>query len=264
MTQIPRIEGRTVFGESPAEYDRFRPRYPAWVYDVLVSRCGLKPNTATFEIGPGSGVATRELIRLGANPIVAIESDPRFAQYLSSALPSIEVVNTPFEDAGLPAGVFDLGVAATSMHWLEEASALRRISQLLRSGGYWACLWNVFGDSDREDLFHEATHEIMRPLGDSPSSGHREIPHALDHEARLSAIRGDGAFEDIQFTKEAWTLTLDTAGVTGLYGTYSQVARLPVNEKQRVLSQLGQITEEQFGGSVTRNMVTVLYTARRM
>ena len=77
MSQINRIEGRRAFGLDPAGYDQARPEYPSGVYDLLRKRCGLRSGTRTFEIGPGTGLATKRLLRFGADPLLVVEPDDR-------------------------------------------------------------------------------------------------------------------------------------------------------------------------------------------
>lgn len=79
--------GRRAFGDNPASYHRARPEYPDWVYDTLISRCGLRRNAAVFEIGAGTGTATHRLLELGADPLVAIEPDQRLADFLRANNP---------------------------------------------------------------------------------------------------------------------------------------------------------------------------------
>lgn len=81
-TRIALDEGRVRFGDDPANYESARPPYPARVFEVLTSRCGLGPGTRAFEIGPATGLATRELAARGAN-VIAIEPDPRLATHLA-------------------------------------------------------------------------------------------------------------------------------------------------------------------------------------
>ncbi|MCA1440392.1 class I SAM-dependent methyltransferase [Ensifer sp. IC4062] len=173
--------GRQAFGENPARYHSSRPRYPEWVYATLASRCGLRSNAAVFEIGAGTGIATRRLLEIGADPLIAIEPDRRLADFLRANNPhkALQVVVAPFEDASLDERGFDLGVCATAFHWLDEDSALAKIAGLLRPGGWWAAVWNVFGDDSRPDPFHEATKELLDAPA-SPSFGERGIPsHTL-------------------------------------------------------------------------------------
>jgi hypothetical protein len=65
-------------------------------------------------------------------------------------------------------------VSATAFHWLDEDPALVKIASLLRPGGWWAAIWNVFGDDSRPDPFHEATKELLEAPS-SPSGWMRQL-----------------------------------------------------------------------------------------
>ena len=259
---IPRAFGRQAFGRDPASYDAARPPYPEWVFDFLRERSGLVPNTVTFEIGAGTGTATRQLLRLGANPLVAVEPDDRLAAFLRKTIPDegLTVVVAPFEEAVLQEASFDLGLSATAFHWLDEDLALTKVAKLLRPGGWWAMVWNVFGDSGRADPFHEATKSLVNnPL--SPSAGNGEVPFALDVEARLAALERSEAFHRIEHRTSTWSLVLDPDQTVALYATYSDVNVRP--DRVEVLTELRRIARHEFQGRVTRNMTTSMYIARR-
>jgi SAM-dependent methyltransferase len=259
---IDRAAGRAAFGGNPAGYHAARPAYPDWVFATLRDRCGLKPGAAVFEIGPGTGTATRRLLDLGADPLVAIEPDRRLADYLrlENPDPALRLTVSTFEDAALPDASFDLGVSATAFHWLDEAAALAKIAAVLRPGGWWAMVWNVFGDDTRADPFHEATKELLNGPA-SPSQGQDGVPFALDHEARSAAIAHADAFEAVETLSSAWSLVLDPNQTMALYATYSNVTVRA--DRTAVLEALRRIARDQFGGQVTRNMTTRLYIARR-
>ena len=74
---------------------------------------------------------------------------------------ALTVVTSTFEDAVLDKGNFDLGVSATAFHWLNEDQGLAKAARLLRPGGWWAMVWNIFGDTGRIDPFHEATKGLL-------------------------------------------------------------------------------------------------------
>src|SRR5262245_42930938 len=183
---IDRKEGRKLFGEDPHNYDRMRPPYPERVYQILVESGGLYPGASTLEIGAGNGLATRRLLELGANPFVALEPDERFQPLLRSLSEptgaSLTVVSQSFEEATFPEASFDLALAATSFHWIEPSTGHKRVGKLLKPGGFWAMWWNVFGDPEREDHFHEATKELLLSLTVSPSGAPETIPFALNTE----------------------------------------------------------------------------------
>jgi len=254
--------GRQAFGDNPAGYHSARPDYPEWVYDTLTSQCGLRRDAAVFEIGAGTGTATRRLLERGADRLVAIEPDQRLADFLRATHPgkALTVMVSSFEDAALDKDTFDLGVSATAFHWLDEESALVKIASLLRPGGWWAAVWNVFGDDSRPDPFHDATKKLLEAPA-SPSAGERGIPFALDSAARLAALTRSGAFDLVDHKASRWPLVLDAEQTVALYATYSNVnAR---SDRKTVLAELGRIAREDFSNRVVRNMTTSLYLARR-
>jgi SAM-dependent methyltransferase len=259
---IDRAEGRFAFGSNPAAYHAARPVYPDWVFETLRDRCGLKEGAAVFEIGPGTGIATRRMLDLGANPLVAIEPDQRLGAYLRRENPdqALVVKLSTFEDAALPEAAFDLGVSATAFHWLEERTALAKIASLLRPGGWWAMVSNVFGDDSRPDPFHDATKELLGGPS-SPSAGTGNVPFALDHKAREAAIVQADAFDGFEKWISAWSLSLDADQTAALYATYSNVSRRP--DRSAVLAELRRIATEEFSGRISRNMITSLYIAKR-
>jgi SAM-dependent methyltransferase len=269
MSQFDRSEGRRVFGIDPCGYDRGRPEYPPRVYDHLRDRCNLRPGTATFEIGPGTGQATRHLLRMGAGPLVLIEPNDQLAAYLELDLPrsgasGVTVKRCDFEGVELPADFFDLGVAATSFHWLEQVPSLQKVARSLRSGGWWAAWWNVFGDPQRTDALHEATKSLLSALARSPSAGDPgRPPFALDAEARIADIQSTGQFEDIACETVRWSLRLDLGGVRDLYATFSEIARLIPERRRQLLDNLVRIADDELGGRVEKPMLTPIYMAKR-
>jgi SAM-dependent methyltransferase len=262
MADIARRFGRQAFGDDPANYDAARPRYPDWVFDTLRERCGLGAGVAVFEIGAGTGIATRPLLAAGADPLVAIEPDARLAAYLRAtiAAPALEVRCEAFEDAELARGGFDLGVCATAFHWLDEQPALAKVADALRPAAWWAMVWNVFGDPDRADPFHEATDALLNDGPRTPS--HSGPPRAAF--SGMSAFGRNGRFEAITNEVRPWELVLDPDQVVALYATFSDMTARPPDERRVVLAELRRIAATPpFCGRVTRNMLTILWTARR-
>lgn len=266
-SEIPREGGRGIFGRSGG-YASARPDYPERVFELLVERCGLGPGCRTLDVGAGSGLATRELARRGARPVVAVEPDAGFAAELAAlggtTKGAVEHVAASFDEAPLEPGSFDLVTSATAFHWLDPERDHARLGACLRPAGWLALFWNVFGDPRIHDPFHEATLPLMAELARSPTQlADRRLPFSLETEARVADLRRAGAAEEVHTEELGWTLQLDPAGVRALYATFSPVAWLGEAERTALLDRLAEVAERDFGGVVERRMVTPLYLGRR-
>lgn len=266
--EIPRSEGRKLFGRHSVVYDRARPDYPARVYELLVERCGLAEGCRTIEVGAGSGRATRRLAELGARPLVAIEPDQGFEDALHSleklSRGAVSPVFSTFESAEVATGTLDLAVCATSFHWLDPEARSRKLRACLRPGGWLSLFWNVLGDPRQPDPFHDATAPLLSGLGTSPShAGSRAVPFALDREARTADFSAARADRDFTYEEVHWTLTLSPAEVRALYSTFSSISRRPESLRVALLDELESIAEHRFSGIVEREMVTPIHLGRR-
>jgi SAM-dependent methyltransferase len=263
----PAPDHRRLFGGDPGGYDRARPDYPARVYEILAARCGLRSGAATLEIGPGSGLATRRLLALGADPLVAVEPDERLAAYLAQQLRAaghaVDLRVAAFEEAALEAASFDLVVSATVFHWLNQPVALAQAGRILRRGGWLANWWNVFGDPIGVDAFHEATKHVMEPLGRPAANPDGRLPFPLDAEARLADLRAAGVFAEIDHEIMPWPARFDPRQIRALYSTFPNVSGLPEPRRSAVLDAVAAVAERDFGGRVERTFYTAIYIARR-
>lgn len=262
---LARSFGRQAFGLSPENYHLARPPYPPAVWDMLRQRGGLRSGISILKIGAGTGLATEHLLDHEPRRLLAVEPDGRLAEFLRARLhrPELEVVEQAFEELDEASQSYDLVVSATAFHWLDAVPALRRIHALLRDGGAVALIWNVFGDSIRPDPFHEASAHLFAGHRPSPSGGGTtQTPYGLDSEARLRDF-DEASFHCDPPVMFEWTLTLDPPAVRRLYATYSNVVALEEGKREALLDVLEDLARNDFGGVVTRNMTTSVFTARR-
>lgn len=262
--RIDRSVGRRFFGADPKTYDAVRPGHSEKVYDILREQCEVRPGSKVLEVGPGTGQATRRLLDLGADPLVAIEPDPALAGYLRAALGDrVDVRVTALEDARLEPGEYDLAAAASSFHWVEEDVGLVKLRGALRPGGWIAIWWTSFGDETRPDPFRLAVDPLFDDVPHGPSGPPSEgrPSFARDTELRLAALAKAG-FEELRHEELSWSRTWDTEGIRGLYSTFSPLSALAPDRRTELLDSVARIADTQFGGRVRKPLVTSLYTAR--
>lgn len=264
MTGIALSEGQRMFGTDPAAYDRARPEYPQKLYKHLIDRCGLREGTSAFEVGAGTGLATKHLLALGLRPLLAIEPDPRLFAYLQRAIqsPHLQLLQSSFEDASMEPANFDFGFAATSFHWLQQSTALAKAHAVLKPGGWWAMWWTHFGSNEEDDVYHATKHIELysgTPVGPYGSSG---VAFALDTQRRLAEL-GDAGFVDAEVQMWDETYTFDAARFCELQCTFSPTQFVEAERRERLLRELARVINEKFDGSIQRTFKIALYTARR-
>jgi SAM-dependent methyltransferase len=255
-----RGEARTIFGSDAQGYDAGRPEYPAEVYDILASRCGLRAGASVVEIGAGTGLVTRRLVAAGAR-VVAVEPDQNMTDHLvASVISNLEIIRGTFEQAELPQGSFDLAVAATSFHWVDQATGLPKLGQVIRPGGWAAVWWTIFDDPDRHDAFRDA---LQARTGNGDPGWQRNSQFQLDAAARCRDLTELAGLTDVSGNLIRWTAELDTAQLRALYASMIRIRRLPVDDQRRTLDQISLLADHDFAGRVRRPFITAMYTGRR-
>ncbi len=259
---LQRNEGRFLFGSDPQRYEAGRPDYPDRVYRVLVERCGLRTASRILEIGPGTGLVTSHLLATGAS-VTAVEPDPGLAGYLADAHPDVEVVAASLEEADLPDAEFDLSVAATSLHWVDQQIGLAKLGRCVRPGGWVAVWWTLFRDPGHPDPFAEAVEQILGPSTRGAFDEPGRPPFQLDQERRLRDLGRWAGLSQLESEQFRSPRVFSARGARALYASMATVLRRPVGEQERLLDTIEELVVHQFGGEVERRFVTAIYTGRR-
>jgi SAM-dependent methyltransferase len=251
------------FNSAASTYHRGRPPYPDAVFDLLASRCGLRPGARVLDIGAGNGLATGPLLAAGAH-VTAVEPGADLAAILTGthACDRLDVVVSDFESADLPGG-FDLAVAATSLHWLDPATAIDKIASLVRPGGWLAAWWNEFGDTNRPTAFRDSLDEVYHDLLPAEPGYRDSRSHVLDAGMWRGRLTAGGWFGDVTVDVIEWHQTLTARTARDLWSTFPNVRELSEPDREEFLTRLGAIIDHEHGGAVDDPRLTVVYTAPR-
>jgi SAM-dependent methyltransferase len=251
--------GRTVFGSDVEGYHKIRPGYPAELFEMITARL---PGRNLFgEIGPGTGLATGELLALEPRRFVGFEPDETLAGFLASRFPAIEVVNEDFCAAESEIG-FDLIASASSFHWLDADLALRKAHELLAPDGCLAIWWNVYRQAGVGDSFAESVTPLLRDLKLPPSQT-AEHHYGLDKEQHFKRFEASG-FGDLCYRLFRRERTLSPDEARALYSSFSLVRILPHDRREALLNAISAIVIEQFAGAAPSVLLTPCYLARKL
>lgn len=254
---LDRAVGSTAFGADVAGYAVGRLDYPGELFAILAERGGLAPGVSILEIGPGTGQATRELLKAGAARVVAVEPDPELSAHLREwSEARLEVANMAFGPAVPGDGGFDLIVAATAFHWLEAGPALADVRRLLKPGGHFAMWWNVFSEPGEDPLFDALFEGLARP-----PSMLSDQHYSLDAAARTADLAAAGltAIKHVILQRR---IAMTPASLRALFATFSAVRQLPTDQREARLDAVEAQARRERGERFERVFRTPLYTAR--
>ncbi|MBV9358539.1 MAG: class I SAM-dependent methyltransferase [Chloroflexi bacterium] len=257
---MPLADPRKSFDPAAEIYDEIRPSYPAALFDDLFAL--LPPHPRILEVGPGTGQATRDLLRRGA-VVQAIELGPGMAAKLSSNLPSdaLRVTVGDFEQVAIPDGSMDAVFSATAYHWISRAAQLNRPAGILGPGGILAIVDLNQVDSPDDDGFFATVQPVYERHGQRHTGPPVPPRHGVDPAIR-TALDADRRFVDVRVRAYDWNQTYTAAGYRKLMLSYSVTQMMRPEDREGLLGDVEAFIEQHYDGQITRPLVVTLTTAR--
>ncbi len=277
----PGEAARTAFDHLAHLYDAARPGYPAEAIADLVTRCEIGPGSRVLEIGCGTGQATRDLARTGCS-ICCLEPGPRLAALARQNLasyPEVRVTMSTFEAAGGTPGCYDAVVSATAFHWIDPHTGYPKAARLLRPQGSLALLTNAHVSGGTADQIAPAIGDLHQRL--APEAGGWAFP-SLSQMRQRAAAGGDIAavwsrverklsdpppvghlFQAPAVSAYPWVASYDTDAYLASLSSQSAYALMDPGRRSMLLQAIGELIDDRLGGTLTKQYLTILATARR-
>jgi len=133
------------FGDRVEDYDRYRPRYPHEVIEVLRSRIGLEDDWVVADLGSGTGISTELFLHHGLE-VFAVEPNEAMRAAAERRLGrrrGFHSVAGTAERTGLESESVDLVLAAQAFHWFDPAGTRVEAHRIARAPRWAALLWNT-------------------------------------------------------------------------------------------------------------------------
>lgn len=184
-----------------ADYDRFRPGFPADAARMLVpERLG-----AVLDLGAGTGKFTEQLPGR-ADRVIAVEPSAAMLDVLRAKMPGVEAMEGTAERIPVDDASVQCVSVAQAFHWFDREPACAEISRVLVSGGMLGLLWN---HSDPSCDWDRAAHRVAHPaVGDqdgTTESAAEELP----------------GFEFVDRTEFRWTERITRSDYLSRWSTVS-------------------------------------------
>jgi SAM-dependent methyltransferase len=253
------MSGRALsFGAVADAYERFRPGYPAELFDLVLRYAGQPVRTA-LEIGAGTGKATRLFAQRGV-AVTATEPDEAMLAELRKHVPAnVSTVHASFEDLR-PGESYGLVYAAAALHWTDPQDRWSRVAALLEPGGVFASFGGPMQLTDA--AVQEAVHAARSPFLDSddvPSPDGTPAWHEMQWPG--TELRRSEWFTDVQQSVIERRLTMTARDYVGHLSTISAYLALPASEQEQVYSRIMQALPETV--EITADITVHLARRRR-
>jgi len=118
-------------------YDRFRPRPPETLLDLLVRLAGGGRPRLVVDLGSGTGLSARAWAGR-ADRVVGIEPDEAMRAVAEAQGGGVAYVAASSSATGLPDACADFVTCSQSLHWMEPEPTFTEVGRILHPGGVFA------------------------------------------------------------------------------------------------------------------------------
>jgi SAM-dependent methyltransferase len=253
---------KTVFNDVARLYDEARPGYPEQLIKDVLALSEIPNNGRILEIGCGPGKATLPFAQRGyAMLCLELGADlAELARQNCRSYPQVDIQTTAFEDWEVQAEAFDLVISAQAFHWIAPEIGYPKVAQALKPSGSVALFWNQYPYPDTE--FYQALEEVYQAKAPQLAQSAREFSWEETMARREVEMNESGFFERAVVKRYPWLATYDTDQYLKLLNTHSNHRNLDEDTRQALFAAIRELIE-QFGGTVDKPYVAVLYMARK-
>jgi ubiquinone/menaquinone biosynthesis C-methylase UbiE len=222
------------------DYDRYRPGYPAELFDEIATRLGVGDRARVADLGAGTGLATFEMARRGWQ-MTAVEPGTGMLDQLRERAEAsgiaVVAVEANAEDTGLPDASFDLATAAQAFHWFDRPRAVEEMARIVRPGGGVALFWNV-RRTEASSIVADYEALMSQYFGSAGIGQYLQHGRAAEADATRAAFAESPHFEQLTYSEPLHQTTMDAGGLIGMAFTASYVRRLDPPEQERLRGEL--------------------------
>ena len=172
------MDARDRFSSAADDYARYRPGYPARVFETCQSYGSLTIGDSVVDIGCGTGISSRHFSQWGYY-VTGVDPNKAMLAKAREAEGGVDYVVGEASATGLADGCADMLICAQAMHWFDLDDCVDEWFRILRGSRPCCAFWNY-----RKTVGWQAEYEAL--LGEW-SSEYKDVRKAQDGGQENSA-----------------------------------------------------------------------------
>lgn len=219
------------------DYDELRPSYAPEAIAWVAERGSLRGGSVVVDLAAGTGQLSRRFAPLGVD-LIAVEPAANMRAVLKERLPTVRSEAGTAEAIPSADGSVDVVAVGNAFHHFERRKAFAEIHRVLRPGGVLALFWAW--PLEEEQLSLPLLREIDQVV--EAARGSNDIATAYRSWAEVpDTSDGFGPFERREFPV---THVISSARLADLYATSSDVASMPLPDREELLAGIDLLARE--------------------
>src|SRR3569833_1060486 len=184
------------FSDRVANYVKYRPNYPVETLTYLEEECHLNPGAVIADVGAGTGIFTRLLLKKGYR-VYAVEPNDAMrgeADRQLSHFPGYHSMIGTSDRTGIATQSMDMIVCAQAFHWFNTAETKTEFQRILKPGGKVALIWN--NRAIEADEFAKVYDALLKTLS---SGDYERVNHQNQSKEDFERFYKDGQYTLTKF-----------------------------------------------------------------
>jgi len=227
-----------------------RPGYSQEAIVECLRIAQVSPGMHACDIGAGTGNLTLPLLRAGLRVIALEPNDAMRLAGSERTKPAGEAVSwraACAESTGLPSGTFELVAFGSSFNVVDSARALREAARILKTGGWFVCLWN----------YRDLQDPLQRRIENLISRSIPDYSYGARREDQTPVIQRSGLFERITLVEKEFVHRTSVQDCLSAWRSHATLRRQAGAKLSDILAGISTLMYE--AGS---SRIDVPYTTR--
>ncbi len=201
------MDPRQRFSSTVEDYRRYRPDYPAALFDWIEEVAQLGPGATVIDVGCGTGISSRQLAARGWR-VIGVDPNVAMLEAAREEGGGPTYVQTDAERLAVPVSHADAIVGGQSFHWIDLERARPRFEALLgpaRDRARVIAFWNLRVEHDPLMAEYEALLRRWSPEYAEVGAEPRARSIAATTDGATASFAHAQSFDRAGFHGRAWS-----------------------------------------------------------